>query len=95
MNFFSTLSEKKTNMTFFRMPVEYRSILNDSVRHSVGKFKENVLLTRAHYIHCLSVTSGTTVNKLKGREKATKMSEDLKGTKKRTALQLPVLQIIM
>jgi len=35
-----------------------------------------------------------TVNKLEGK-KATKMSEDLKGTKKRTALQLPVLQTIM
>lgn len=45
---------------FFRTPVEYISILNNWVRHSVGKFKEKVLLIRAHYIHCLSVTSGTT-----------------------------------
>lgn len=58
--FFSMLSEKRPTRLFFRTPVEYISILNDSVRHSVGKFKENVLLIRAHYIHCLRVTSGTT-----------------------------------
>lgn len=58
--FFLHYLKKDKHDFFFRTPVEYISIPNDSVRHSVGKFKENVLLIRAHYIHCLSVTSGTT-----------------------------------
>lgn len=58
--FFLRYLKKDQHDYFFRTPVEHISILNDSVRHSVGKFKENVFLIRAHYIHCLSVTSGTT-----------------------------------